>query len=319
MSQKKEFLEEILPRIEEWLELRGLSLNKEKTSIRDIRTEGFSFLGFDIRQFPTTTLRHGSRRFQREATRMAHNKKPGAKRTPTPKARFKEEEVYSCIIKPGKKETYEFIREIGDYLRGTARSQSIEVVIQNLNSKIRGWANHYKFVIAKDIFSKVRHLLSQHIWRFLKRRHPQKSIGWIRRTYFTTIDEDKFNLFAKSSNKRRGDKIILVNIAKDIPIERYVKVTGANSPFDPELSKYWNKRRLVAGKTRFSEGSKLDKVYTSQKGICPVCGEHITGDDQFEIHHILPIKDGGNNGEKNLVILHKACHKAKHQHLHHKR
>ena len=70
------------------------------------------------------------------------------------------------------------------------------------------------------------------------------------------------------------------------------------------------------GKTRFAEGSKYEKIYKKQKGICPICGKPIDLGDDFELHHIIPIKDGGTNADKNLVFLHKHCHKAKHKNLH---
>lgn len=49
-AETKEDLIEILPTIREWLSLRGLQLNEEKTQITPVN-KGFNFLGFHIRQF----------------------------------------------------------------------------------------------------------------------------------------------------------------------------------------------------------------------------------------------------------------------------
>ena len=49
-AQTKEQIEAIIPRIREWLAIRGLHLNEEKTAIRNIN-DGFDFLGFNIRKF----------------------------------------------------------------------------------------------------------------------------------------------------------------------------------------------------------------------------------------------------------------------------
>ncbi|MEM9924708.1 MAG: HNH endonuclease signature motif containing protein [Cyanobacteria bacterium P01_D01_bin.50] len=70
------------------------------------------------------------------------------------------------------------------------------------------------------------------------------------------------------------------------------------------------------GKTRFSRGSKLEKIFKRENGICPICGEPITLAEEFELHHIKPVKDGGSNYEDNLIFLHKECHKAKNKKLH---
>lgn len=49
-AETKEEIEEILPEIKAWLAKRGLQLNEEKTQIKHI-SEGFNFLGFNIRQY----------------------------------------------------------------------------------------------------------------------------------------------------------------------------------------------------------------------------------------------------------------------------
>ncbi|NEQ82760.1 MAG: hypothetical protein F6K26_21705 [Moorea sp. SIO2I5] len=314
-SQTRENLEEIIPQLESWLAQRGLKLNKAKTQIRDIRKEGFSFLGFDIRQFKGKTLRYGSNRYKRFAHKMRINAKPNAKRIPSPNAKLKEEECYSCFIIPGKKETKEFLTNIREYLKNEGRVLSFDTVLNRLNSQIRGWLNYYRFVCSKKTFSKIRKEVLDAIYRYLKRKHPKKSWKWIKRKYYTKIDQDPHNPYADIKGKRKNREV-LVNAAKDVPIIRFEKVKGKNSPFDPTLIEYWKKRQTKWGKTKFALGSKYEQIYTRQKGICPICGKPICLDEAFEVHHIVPIRDGGNNSKANLIILHQHCHKAKNKHLH---
>jgi RNA-directed DNA polymerase len=106
LSHRKEWLEEVLPVIEEWLETRGLKLNSEKTKIRNIREEGFSFLGFDIRQHKGKTLRRESNRYEREARKMELNQKPSAKRKSTPKAKKKRRNCIQLLYKTWQKRSY---------------------------------------------------------------------------------------------------------------------------------------------------------------------------------------------------------------------
>lgn len=49
-AETREDIEEIIPVIKEWLAVRGLELNSDKTNIVHIE-QGFNFLGFNIRQF----------------------------------------------------------------------------------------------------------------------------------------------------------------------------------------------------------------------------------------------------------------------------
>ena len=49
-ATNQEDIEEILPKIEQWLSQRGLQLNREKTRIAHI-SEGINFLGFNLKQY----------------------------------------------------------------------------------------------------------------------------------------------------------------------------------------------------------------------------------------------------------------------------
>ncbi|NEO17564.1 MAG: hypothetical protein F6K59_36365 [Moorea sp. SIO3F7] len=314
-SQTKENLEEIIPRVEKWLRKRGLELNREKTKIRNIIEEGFSFLGFQIQQRKTKTLRLDSKRYKKKARKMLKNLKPNAIRIPTPNAKIREEICYSCIITPDQEEVKRFLKEIRSILKNEARALNTEDVIKKLNPKIRGWLNYYRFVCSKKTFNNVRYKILSSIYRYLKRQHPKKAWKWIKRKYFKTIDKDTLNFFTISSGKRKKEEI-LVNAAKDVPIIRFEKVKGNSSPFDPDLKEYWKKRKTKWGKSKFAKGSKYEKVYIHQKGICPICNLPIELDDNFEVHHTIPIKGGGNSETKNLQILHSHCHKAKHKKLH---
>lgn len=322
ISRNKEWLQEVKPLIQEWLQERGLELNSEKTSIRDVRTEGLNFLGYKFSQFPSNHLREGSNEHKRL---LRGGKKKGDKtkkekakpkiRDSKPRAIKKGVERYSCIITPQKEKVKLFLQDIKQTVK-KAYSWTFEELIRVLNVKIRGWANYYKFVCSKETFSTINHEIFQLIWRFLKRRHPQKGGKWIYKQYCTKVDGDNYVFFAKYKTRKNNiAKLLMINIAKDIPITRHLKVKGNASPLNPELHEYWRERNHKCGKQFFAKGSKFQKLFDKQKGICPICGESIYG-KPYEVHHIIPIKNGGTNKEDNLVILHKQCHKIKHKELH---
>jgi len=54
-AETQEDIEAVLPEIRAWLAERGLELNEEKTKIRKV-SEGFDYLGFNIRQYNQTCL-----------------------------------------------------------------------------------------------------------------------------------------------------------------------------------------------------------------------------------------------------------------------
>lgn len=53
-----------------------------------------------------------------------------------------------------------------------------------------------------------------------------------------------------------------------------------------------------------------NRVYTKQKGICPICGEHFAI-TKMEADHIIPWSKGGKTVESNCQMLCKQCNKDK--------
>jgi len=60
-------------------------------------------------------------------------------------------------------------------------------LIGMLNPIIRGWANYHRHVVSKVTFAKTGHAIFQALWRWAKRRHPNKSKQWIKEKYFKSI------------------------------------------------------------------------------------------------------------------------------------
>ncbi|NET14349.1 MAG: group II intron reverse transcriptase/maturase, partial [Okeania sp. SIO1H6] len=182
----QEDIEEIQPKIEQWLSQRGLQLNKEKTRIVHIG-EGFNFLGFNLRQYNGKLL-----------------------------------------IKPQKEKVQNFLKEIRDWLKQN-KTVKQETVIVQLNPKLRGFGNYYRHAVSKEVFSYIEHQMWVTLWRWAKRRHPNKGKHWIANRYFKI--RGKGWEFATGVKDRTGKtkEIGLFNMAK-IPIERHIKVKGTASP-----------------------------------------------------------------------------------------
>jgi RNA-directed DNA polymerase len=60
-------------------------------------------------------------------------------------------------------------------------------LLGQLNPLVRGWANYHRHVVRKGIVAKMAHAIFQALWRWAKRRHPNKPPGWMRRTYCTHV------------------------------------------------------------------------------------------------------------------------------------
>jgi RNA-directed DNA polymerase len=143
------------------------------------------------------------------------------------------------LIKPGRREFRSFITRLRAIIK-TNQSVKTEVLIRQLNPKIRGWANYYRHVVSAQTFSQLDHCVFQAIWRWCKRRHPQKRATWVKKKYFHTIGRDNW-VFVSSANDRDGTRLALAK-AKQIPIRRHVKIKSAANPYDLFYAEYFANR-----------------------------------------------------------------------------
>ena len=216
------------------------------------------------------------------------------------------------LIKPAKKKVLAFCKRIGEEVRDLNGAKQ-EVLIKKLNPILRGFANYYKGVVSKKTFSYISRRVWQYLWRWAKRRHPNKNTKWVRKRYFKTIKGNRW-IFACTTSDRRGkEKNLTLYQMADTTIERHIKVKGDASPDDPSLKEYWDSRHKKYGKSRLEKGSKLYKIASNQKWICPLCGEPLFNGEEIDTHHNVPVAEGGTNDVENLQHLHKACHKQVHK------
>lgn len=215
------------------------------------------------------------------------------------------------LIKPAKKNMQAFLRKIRGIVKGN-KTVKQEILIGLLNPVIRGWANYHQNQVAKEIFSKVDHVIWKQLWQWACRRHPNKSAAWVKSKYFirdglrnwvfgTTVEDDK--------GEKRNVKLVK---ASDTTIKRHVKIKGAANPYDPEFETYFEGRLGLTMKESFRGKNRLLCLWYAQDGLCPKCGEKITKDTGWNLHHILPKAQGGEDKMANLELLHPNCHRQVH-------
>lgn len=215
------------------------------------------------------------------------------------------------LIKPSKKKVLDFCKRIGKEIKRLNGDEQ-EKIIKKLNPILRGFANYYKNVVSKEIFGYISHRIWQYLWRWAKRRHPNKNTKWVRKRYFKTIKGNKW-MFACTISDRRGreKELVLYPIAYT-PIERHIKVKGEASPDDPSLKEYWEKRHQKFGKSYWEKNSRNYKIAQTQNWKCPICGEPLFNGEEIDTHHIVPVAQGGLDDTNNLQHLHSSCHKQVH-------
>ena len=189
-----------------WLGGRGLELSEEKTQIVHI-TEGFDFLGFNVRQY----------------------EEPASKRG------------WKLYIKPSKAS----VQKIRDRLRQEWRSMRgthAGIVITKLNPIIRGWANYFRIGVSSEIFTSLDNWMVTRVFRWTKFRHNTKSWHWVKDKYWGRWNKSRQDNWV-FGDKLTGGYLLKFAWTK---IERHTLVRGNASPDDASLNEYWDDRRRKA-------------------------------------------------------------------------
>ena len=259
-----------------WLAEIGLTLNTTKTRIRHTLEgdqPGMDYLGFHIRQY-------------RVGKHQSGNTSRGARLG------------YKTLIQPAKANVADHLQELGRIIR-QARAWPQVALIQQLNLKIRGWANYYRSGVSKATFDRLDYLLWAKLRHWANRRHPKKTAGWVFNRYWTHCNGRW--VFAAPPT-RQGQMTLTFH--REVPIQRHIKVAGNRSPYDGDWV-YWSARQGRYPTLR----SRLAILLKKQGGRCAYCGLYFQHDDPLEIDHI----DGNRKHARliNLQVLHGHCHDVK--------
>lgn len=220
------------------------------------------------------------------------------------------------------------VRRIRERLRTevkTLNGANAAAVLKTLTPIVRGWATYYRGVMSSKIFGSLDTYVWKLTFKWARRRHPNKSRGWVRARYFGAF------------NKSRADKWVFGDRTSGAylykfawtPIVRHVRVKGTASMDDPSLQDYWaNRRRKKAPPVM--DKTRLNLAFR-QRGLCPLCnGALITGAEyepdnprewiewfaavaKLHKHHFVYRRDGGGDDWRNLRLVHADCHRQHHE------
>lgn len=219
----------------------------------------------------------------------------------------------TLLIKPSKRNVLGLLEKVRGIVRDNKQSRQ-ENVIKQLNPVIRGWANYHQHVVAAETFKRVDAEVWKAVWRWAKRRHPGKGARWVRKRYFRSVGNRNW-VFAAETEKLRHDgtrTVVRLQLAADVRIRRYAKLKAEANPYDPQWESYFEERLGAKMKGTLAGRRKLLWLWLEQNGLCPICGEPITKETGWHLHHIVRRTDGGGDETTNLTLLHINCHRQVH-------
>ena len=198
------------------------------------------------------------------------------------------------LIKPSKSNYKAIITKIRDIIKRNP-SMKQEYLINKLNPVIRGWVNYHKYNVSSEMFEKLDFEIWKALWKWCRRRHPNKGAKWTKERYFNDIGNRKWTFSVPIKGSK--EKYIRLVYATDTDIRRHTKVISEANPFDEKWQDYFVEREERRMRNNLKGRKKLIKIWKEQKGCCAVCQNRITVETDFRIRKI----------ENNSYLVHPYC------------
>ena len=216
------------------------------------------------------------------------------------------------LTKPSARNVQTFLTKIRETIKNSG-SQTAGEMIRRLNQQIKGWTMYHRYAASKRTFSDVDDQIFQMVWRWCRRRHPNKNQKWIKRKYFWR-DGHRHWVFTGLLRDQKGQGWpIQLMTAASVKIIRYVKIRSAVNPYDPEWELYLEARWCWQLAQTRTGRSRIEFLWKVQEGRCVVCGQPLQiATEDCHIHHRIWRSDGGWDTVDNLELLHANCHRQIH-------
>lgn len=144
------------------------------------------------------------------------------------------------LIKPSRDKVASFMERIRDYIKSNISVQA-DRFLRGLNSRLRGFANFYRHVVSKKIFSEIDRQVYQLLRNWMLRRHRNKTLAWCKRKYIKRWGT-RWQFTVSTIKEGKAKPVRLFKVA-DLPIIRHIKVQGTAHPYDPLYAEYFEQRR----------------------------------------------------------------------------
>lgn len=102
-----------------------------------------------------------------------------------------------------------------------------------------------------------------------------------------------------------------LEVSRDVAEEKFFKLSEGYYSYMDLVNLIQNNENYLKFKRKINRPSshKKEKIFQRDNFKCVECGS----DKALELHHIIPLSEGGLNDDNNLQILCKKCHHRKHK------
>jgi len=182
----------------------------------------------------------------------------------------------------------------------------ILALINEINPIIRGWGNYFKISYhSQNTFIKIGHFIWYQMTLWVKRKYSKRLIKRNISKYIVkgkTASNYKWIWGINSRDKDKENKLNVINISEIKPV-RHPLLKLKRNPYLLEDREYFEKRLIIKNLAKFRKA-----IYKKFNNQCSICNESLHNGENVELHHIIPVKDGGKYTLSNIQPLHQICH-----------
>jgi RNA-directed DNA polymerase len=216
------------------------------------------------------------------------------------------------LLKPSRKNVRSFLVGITEVIQNEGGYRSAGDLIECLNPKIRGWAMYHRHASSGRTFARVDDVIFRTLWHWARRRHRGKSARWVKNQYFTRPGDGRWCFHGTVTDKDGGTRAVTLFQARSLAIRRHVKIRTDANPYDPSWELYFEERLATRMASTLTGRGTARYLWLEQDGKCRVCGEPLTLEAEWHVHHLLWRSHGGTDTIDNLLLLHPNCHRQVH-------
>jgi RNA-directed DNA polymerase len=143
------------------------------------------------------------------------------------------------LIKPSKANIKAHLSKVREIIKANKTIKQADL-IGILNPVLRGWANYHRHAVAKGVFARNDHEIWSMLWKWAKRRHPNKSLQWVMDKYFHTRGGRKWRFIVEEADGNGEHQLFM---EASMPIRRHVKIRMKANPHDPVWGEYFTARK----------------------------------------------------------------------------
>lgn len=187
------------------------------------------------------------------------------------------------LIKPSAKSIKALVRKVRGVIK--ANQSAAGTLICQLNPLIRGWAMYHRHVVSAKVFQFVDHAIFQALWRWAKRRHPNKGVRWVKARHFLSLGGRNWVFTGAVRSPKGQPRTVHLFAAHSLPITGHPKMASRANPYDPQWERVLEMRLGRKMMVSFKGRKTLLHLWKRQQGRYPHCHPGITTTTGSHLHH----------------------------------